>query len=220
VLLLHAILPIDAPRPPATGLRGWPLREVRAAGLSAWATQCVQEGFSPGRDDLLAHHGLIEQALGACLPVRFPTWLPDEHAVRELLDRRRAELEAALVRVRGRVELAVTITWTGEPSVPEPASFAATPGRRFLEERRWRYATTDQRRAEAQRLAKLLEHYPEVLKARHTLCPSPAIAVSSALLVEAEHAAGVRKRLQAFEEGIRILVNGPWPPYSFVSLEG
>jgi hypothetical protein len=220
VLLLHAILPAEAAEPPPAGLRGWPLREVRASGLGAWATLCdTGESFSPGREDLLAHHRLIQRALGACLPVRFPTWLADEPALAALLEQRRVELFDALARVRGRVELAVTACWTSEAAADAPLRSGA-PGRRFLEERRRRYAVADQRRAEAQRLAKLLERQPEVVEARHRLCPSQAIGLSSAVLVDAEHAEAVRERLpRELGENVRILVNGPWPPYSFASLD-
>ena len=219
MLLLLAILPTEAAAPPDTGLRGSPLREVRAAGLSAWATACEDGTFAPGRNDLLAQHELLERALGLCLPVRFPTWVADEEALRVLLERRRAELLAALDRVRGRVELAVTVTWqTQRPASPPPV-VATSPGKRFLEERRRHYAESDQRRAEAQRLATLIEADQRVVEARHTLCPSPEIGLSSALLVGNDDALVVAKRLGGLREGVRILVNGPWPPYTFASLE-
>ena len=223
-LLLHAIGPAEAQAAaaPQSGLRpGWPVRAVGACGLVAWASECAD--VPPlGRDDVLAHHRLAEQGLaaGLCLPVRFPTWAADEHAVRELLEQRRAELLAVLNRVTGRVELAVTITWTNDQPGAEPPTQATTPGKRYLQERRQRYAAADQRRSEGQRLAAAVAADARVLEATHTLCPSPEIGLSSALLVNAEDAVAVRKRLQGLEEGVRILVSGPWPPYSFVSLEG
>jgi hypothetical protein len=221
VLLLHGILAADAVEPPKNGLRGWPLREIRVGGLAVWATLCLEERFSPGRAELLTQHALLEHAVGACLPVRFPTCLPDELAVRELLEGRRDELLSALEHVRGRAELAVTMTWTGQaPTTTEAPIETTTPGRRFLEERRRRHVQADKRRAEAERLAGLLEADPGVVDARHTLCPSDQIALSSALLVGREHASAVRKRVEDLRQGIRILVNGPWPPYSFASLEG
>ena len=223
-LLLHAIGPAEAQAAPLpeTGLRPeWPLGAVCAAGLVAWASQCAD--VRPlGRGDALAHHRLAQQGLaaGLCLPVRFPTWVGDEQAVRELLDQRREALWAALDRVRGRVELAVTVTWLDTRPSPQPARLATTPGTRFLQERQRRYATTDQQRAEAQRLAGVIAADRRVLDAQHTIAPSQAIGLSSALLVAAEDALAVAKGLESLQEGVRILVNGPWPPYSFVLLEG
>jgi hypothetical protein len=219
VLLLHAILPTDAAARPDTGLRGWPLREVRLDGLAAWATECLEQPFSPGRDDLLAQHALLEHALGRCLPVRFPTWLADEDAVRDMLQQRSRPLLAALERVRGHVELAVTVTWSAKPPATEAPVVATSRGRRFLEQRRRQYAQADQRRAEAQRLATLLEADDRVVEAKHSLCPSDEIGLSSALLVAEANALAVAKRCRDLRESVRILVNGPWPPYTFASLE-
>ena len=63
----------------------------------------------------------------------------------------------------------------------------------------------------------MIEADPRVVEARHTVTH---LGLSSALLVGADDALAVTKRLQGLQEGVRILVNGPWPPYSFVSLEG
>jgi hypothetical protein len=193
--------------------------EIRAGELMAWATCCGEERFSPGREDLLTQHALLAMALGACLPVRFPTWLEDENAVRELLAQRRSALLTALARVRGRVELAVTASWTTPARAPEP-TLTTSPGRRYLEERRRAYASADEQRAQAQRLATLIAADERIIEAHHALCPSDEIGLSSALLVSQTDALAVAKRLRDLREGVRILVNGPWPPYSFVSLEG
>ena len=217
MLLLHAILAAESVKPPRAGLRGWPLREVRVGELTGWATHCGEPTFSPGREDLLAQHALLQNALGACVPVRFPTWLADEAAVRELLARRHAGLLAALEHVRGRVELAVTTTWAAEGLATPVSVIASSPGRRFLEERRRQYAESDQRRAAAERVARLIEADDGVMEARHSLSN---LGLSSAVLVRADDALAVAERLRELREGVRILVNGPWPPYSFVSLEG
>jgi hypothetical protein len=237
VLLLHAIGPAESGAPPASGLRpAWPLRALTAVDLTAWASLVDpppgrHEGLARpalvdvrprlGRDDLLAHHRLAEQALaaGVCLPARFPTWLADEAALRELLERRRADLLAAIQRVRGRVELAVTVTWNTQLAASPSPEVATSPGTRFLEERRRHYARADQRRAEAERLAQLVAADDRIVEAMHNLCPSDEIGLSSAVLVRHADAGAVRQRLQSLQEGVRILVSGPWPPYSFVSLE-
>jgi len=219
-LLLHAIGPAEqAAALPASGLRpGWPLRAVCTPGLVAWVSECAD--VPPlGRDDVLAHHRLAEQGLaaGLCLPVRLPTWVADEHALRELLEQRREGLLGVLERVTGRVELAVTVTWADDHSSPEPPAPATTPGTRFLQQRQVLFAHSDQRRAEAERLGRLIEDDARVVEARHSVTN---LGLSSALLVGVDDAVAVAKRLRSLGEGLRILVNGPWPPYSFVSLEG
>ena len=224
MLLVHAIGPAEEAQAgalPAARVRpDWPVQAVGACGLVAWAS-LADDPAPLGRDALVAHHRLAEQALaaGLCLPVRFPTWVADEQALRELLARLRDALLAALEHVRGRVELAVTVTWTTPEAASQPVS-ASSPGTRYLHERRKHYAQADQRRAEAERLANLLEADERVVEARHTVCPSPEIGLSSALLAANTDALAVAERLRGLGESVRILVNGPWPPYSFVSLEG
>jgi hypothetical protein len=213
------------------GIGGRALRWVPADRLGAWATLWEGERTELGRDELFAHHRLVE-TLAPGLPVRFGTWAADEAALAALLRSREAALLGALARVEGRRELAVTALWR-EPSEAAaapasedvvPAEEAGGPGRRFLEERRARWRARDWRgaraRALAERLTAALGLPPEA--ARHRHCPSAAVALSSAFLVPAEGAAALGERLRGLGGGfpeVRLLVHGPWPPYSFVGIE-
>jgi len=199
---------------------------VPGGRLGAWAT--AWEGGRPelAREELFAHHRLVE-ALSPCLPVRFGTWAADEAVLAELLRAREEELLDALARVEGRRELAVTALWR-EPSAPGPApeTLAVGPGRRFLEERRAAGRALARRETRArelsERLTEALGLPPEAVK--HRRCPSAAVALSSAFLVPAEGATALGERLVGVGEGfpeVRLLVHGPWPPYSFVeAVEG
>ncbi len=53
---------------------------------------------------------------------------------------------------------------------------------------------------------------------RHSLCPSQSVGLSSALLVKRSRAADVQARLVRTQHDVRILVNGPWPPYTFAAV--
>jgi gas vesicle protein GvpL/GvpF len=223
-LLLHAIVPTDTLAAPSHGLRGWPLHVVQVSGLTGWATAWPADAQGLGRDDLQAHHALVSLALGACLPVRLPTWFDDEQALRQRLQVGQATFNEMLRRVRGKVELAVTATWQSDAADTQPTPDAtAAPGRRFLEERQRHYAADDRRRGIAQSLADQLGRAPDVLEAQHRVCPSKEIALSSAFLVPLEAAVEVRERfgsmVTASPDNVRILVNGPWPPYSFTRVE-
>src|SRR5690242_16015061 len=99
-MLLHAIVPAEAVVDP----KG--MVQVYTPRLCACA--------SAVEVDMLQHHRNVEwlhAASGACLPVRFPTRVESAEALRELLEKHEAELLAALERVRGRCELAVTAAW-------------------------------------------------------------------------------------------------------------
>ncbi|HEY3063969.1 MAG TPA: GvpL/GvpF family gas vesicle protein [Chloroflexota bacterium] len=212
-LLLHAIVPADpaAPRPAC----------VSTDRLSACATDWDQRPLT--RAEMLAHHGLVSRLHvehEACLPARFPTVVADAAALRALLVRREPELLGNLERVRGRTELAVTAVWT-QQSAAEPMA-STTPGRQYLLQRQRDFHSADAQRAIAAEIADAVERAlgADVVEAQRKLCPRPDTALSLALLVPRAGAQQLVERVPDADElrGVRILVNGPWPPYSFVAL--
>jgi hypothetical protein len=57
-----------------------------------------------------------------------------------------------------------------------------------------------------------------LLEARRQLCPSASVALSCALLLPVRQAEAARQRIPRSAADVRILVNGPWPPYTFASV--
>ena len=55
----------------------------------------------------------------------------------------------------------------------------------------------------------------DLVEVRHQICPSATVALSSAVLVPRTRAEKIRAQLIRAEQDVRILVNGPWPPYTF-----
>lgn len=224
-LLLHAltsgeVLPGDTPG----GLRGQTLFGMLQGEVAGWATCLAEADPKFGRTELLEHHAIISQLhaqLDACLPVRFPTWYADEAALRAELCRQQADLRARLDAVRGTCEVAITVLWNG-PAEPVPPTEAMTPGTRYLQQRQQARVGTDSRRARARELAAEIESLagPDLVAATAQVCPSATVAVSSALLAPRDSAKALIARLPRARDGVRILVNGPWPPYSFVGAGG
>jgi len=104
-----------------------------------------------------------------------------------------------------------------------PATLEPGAGARYLRARQRALAEADERRARAEALRARVEWAAgsRLRGARHQLCPSERLALSSALLVPRAEAAAVRARLRGClrrADDVRILVNGPWPPYTFVGL--
>jgi hypothetical protein len=234
-LLAHAI----AAAPPASlshdGLRGRPLAWSEAAtGLGLWSTEWAPD-IKLERSDALEHHRLVERiyAVQPCLPVRFGTAFASSDDARASLETRASALRAALERVAGRSELALTLLWRDPPKVsagttrgsgvPEPSG-AVTPGRRYLEGRRAEYAAREALRARAgsiveQLLSELAIERPLVW---HETCTTENVAVSLAVLVPTERALERKKDLErvaaTFPDVIPV-TNGPWPPYTFARAE-
>ena len=149
-LLAHAI----TAAPPATlspeGLRGRPLAWSEAsAGLGLWSTDWTPD-LKLERPDALEHHRLVERICAAqpCLPVRFGTAFANADAARASLDKRAETLHAALARVSGKSELALTLLWRDKAAVtPRPVT---GPGRRYMEERRAELGAREAKRARAE----------------------------------------------------------------------
>ena len=236
-LLAHAITGRETGGP-AAGLRGLPLRWIGGGDLGVWATTWSGEPTLT-RDDAFAHHDLVAVLCeaGPCVPVRFGTWLETEDAARRALEAGEARFAAAADRLAGRQEIAVTLLWTdlapaaARPgrSMPAPAASgsvapariaAASPGRSFLERRRATHAETDEHRRVAEGLARRLGSALATDQAdvRHETCPSGEVALSLSLLVRSQEAAALKARATAAVAalpGVRGVVSGPWPPYSF-----
>ena len=218
MLLLHAIARTETSSAPHTGLRGGALRRIESDGLAAVATQFEAMPTDLGRRDLLAAHEIVMQ-LGDCLPVRFPSWFEGEPDVRAYVRERASELISELDRLHGLCELAVTVVWTS-PVHPQGSTSPASTGAQYLLERRRKLAGSEQRRKRAVDVQAMLERTAPG-RWSHRLTPSDSVALSSALLIPRTSAVEIRARLLegvGIQQDVRILVNGPWPPYTFVSL--
>ncbi len=190
--------------PGGHGLRGRPLIALRERDLKAWLTEMDDEAWT--RDDLMAHHAVVtalDAAANGCLPARFAT-----HVSEDLLRQRYDALSEALSRVEGRSELAVTAVWTSPPA-------PTTSGTAYLRVRAEALRS-------ARRVARLIEEAcgDQLVQVSHRECPSQTVALSSALLVPRARADVVKMALPRDTQDVRILVNGPWPPYSFAGIGG
>ena len=192
------------------------LVRVDTAGLTAWATELPNSEPRFGHTDLLEHHRVVTDIFNrveACLPARFPSWFDQERVLS-----RHAQLAAGLERVKGCCELAVTGVWLGGDDVPETVEGVAS-GRAYLARRQRAYASSDRRVARANQLAGEIGQRlgDAVVEARRKVCPSPTIALSLALLVKRTSldVEEVRATVGCTADDVRILVNGPWPPYTF-----
>ena len=219
-LLAHAI----AASPPAglsgVGLRGRPLAWSEAGDLGLWSTEWAPD-IKLERPDALEHHRVVERICAAqpCLPVRFGTAFASSDDARASLDKRSAALHAALARVAGKSELALTLLWR-EPTARQVVASAAGPGRQYMETRRAEFAAREGRRSRADSLVK--EVISELAIDRqlvwHETCTSENVAVSLAVLVPTERAAEGKadlERIAARFTDVVPVLNGPWPPYTF-----
>ncbi|HEY7976233.1 MAG TPA: GvpL/GvpF family gas vesicle protein [Ktedonobacterales bacterium] len=190
------------------------------------------------RENLLRHEAAVEAicAGAAALPVRFGVILPDGAAVEQALARQSDALRADLLRIGDKVEVSVIALWNpaateeeaengraAMKSQPDAQSVEQRPGLAYLRARQAQYERSAATRARAERLGRALdvELRPRPLQSQRTLCPSQRLALRDVYLLER---AQVDAFGQTFEDArrrhaaeARLLLSGPWPPYSFVS---
>jgi hypothetical protein len=88
---------------------------------------------------------------------------------------------------------------------------------RFLRARQRYFAGSDRRRERAHQLAEAIERSvgSSLVAVRTQVCPSRVVGLSMALLLPRAEAADAIGRVPRVQRDVRILVNGPWPPYTF-----
>ena len=193
---------------------------------------------------LLDHQEVVDDAgrrFGTPLPFRFDTVLRGGDAtVREWLDDRREELEAALERLSGRWEYRVGVRWdeaaVGEAIRAEDDDLrelaerveSASEGTGFLLEKQYRKRLAERLEARRRRVAGRVHEAvePHVVESRRTGDgpgllseddEGPATVVRLSVLAPREREGAVGEALEPFaeREAYEVDYTGPWPPYSF-----
>jgi hypothetical protein len=230
-LLLHAITTRPDSVVSPTGARGQPVIASEICGLTVWAADLPEDIAPFTKQDMLDHHQVVMEIFAraeACLPARFPTLLPDVASLRTHVASRVEELAGSLERVRDACELAVTAAWSpplqeSTETVTETVRETDTgtsPGRRYLLQRQLAFTGAEHRHARAGELADEIVAAvgADLLEVSRHLVPSRGIALSLALLVRRDAAADVSARIPRTQPDVRILVSGPWAPYTFAGV--
>lgn len=221
---LYCVLPADGPDPTVTGIDGRAVRAVRAGGVTAWVSD-VPRTPRPELQRIRAHDLVIRAAQDAGftpVPIRWGQVAADDDDVRAHLEGRdyRPELE----RIAGCVEYGIRVL---DPDAPDAASPADTREEahgsgatylRLVAERMHALERTRTRALEAARaIDAALAQWVSESRVEPTARPAGAIV---AHLVQASAAGAYAEQAQALVRAhppLRVVVNGPWPPYSFVA---
>jgi len=223
------------------GIGDAPLQLVGGDGAAALVSELPAEKLEMGREELLTHARVLEEALGngTVLPMRFGVVLEDPDAVRrDLLEPHAEELVSQLEEFDGKVEMRVRVTYEEQPLMreivqenPEIArgreSVRGKPeDATYYERIRLGELVSDaierKRRSEAQQILDLLARDAAAVEVADP--PHERIVLDASFLLE-------RKRLEEFDdlveriareqaERLRVRLTGPLPPHSFVHLSG
>ena len=211
---VYAIRPAGLEAPESSGFAGSPVRVIGEGALEAVVSD-VEARPPATEESLRTHDGVVDELMieRTVLPTRFGTALAEDDAVRLLLSERAQELEDALRRVDGAIELGVRVSWAAEDTAG-PAS-EATTGTAYLT------SLVDRER----RAGDLAEHVDaplrELARERHLrLLARPEMPLSASYLVDRERAAEFQARVNDLGRTLKdaeIVCTGPWAPYAFAS---
>jgi Gas vesicle synthesis protein GvpL/GvpF len=189
-----------------------------------------------------AHHGVVDAvaAHSVTIPFRLATIHNGDHRVLEVLHRGHRKFNAALDRLAGRVELGVKVyaePASAVPAVPAAENGSAAtpashrPGRDYLRRRKAQADQRDDARRRATEALGRVDHALAGLAAdhRHHAPQSSQLSgvggdnvLNAAYLVDAEAVATFMERVDTLDSELpqtRIVVTGPWAPYSFAVLD-
>jgi hypothetical protein len=219
-----------------------PLRQVTADDLALLVSAVHADQLRVDEDDLSetgrlatlarGHDAVVRAAAlrGPVLPLRFGTVVPDEAAARRLLVEHRNSAREHLARIGNAREWGVKLVRRLDSPVPVgsgPRDRAGVTGTEYLARRRQALDQHDAAEAAAEQAAgRLVEalapHVTESL--RRGGSSGSSLLLDLAVLVEADAEAGflataAELRQQLEPDALELEVSGPWPPYSFASLD-
>jgi hypothetical protein len=173
-----------------------------------------------------AHDAVVREAMRVetPLPARFGQTFPDESTLRRSLEERREGVARGLERVRGAVEMTVRLLL--DAAAPAPAERpAASSGREYMAWLRERQRAAEGARQRAEFLqARVAQAVGGLARAeaRTGASASGKTATISHLVAcgDVTRYRHLVHELSEREPELRLMLSGPWAPYSFAELPG
>ena len=230
-LYVYAVVHNEIAAPEIAGALGTEaLTVVPWRGLAAVTRRTNVESTTRTLDAIRHHEAVVESLLEsrAALPVRFGTIFRDPTSLTSALAEQYDSLTADLHRLAGKVELGLTALWV-HPSADDaptlqPDSVPTTQhaGALYLRARAAHLQREETTRERARAIADTLDQRLSTLslERRVQLAPTPRIALRATYLVERSGVVEFRttfEEMRGAQKELRLLLTGPWPPYSFVT---
>lgn len=219
---------IDALPHTLHGIGGAEVRLLKARDFSLLVSSFPGDTVPVNRENVLAHSAvartLLEQTTP--LPFRFGV-LVTEDQLESFVAARYDALKERLDVVDGCVEMSVKVissTTDGNDELDELNSgLEDKPGTAFLLEKRRELLGGEARAAEAKQLASWLQaQLGELVKTTHiNTNVTDKLLLATSHLVERGVLEQYRARLKEVRlerQDLKIMVSGPWPPYSFANI--
>ena len=252
-MYLYGFVPSDA-APPSNliGIGGRKVELIRTAGFQAALSRVPRETYDPARietrlQDLswVAEQGIAHESVVAwfvdnaqILPVPLFTMYSGDDALEQTVAQRAASIEAELVRLRGKREWDIKVSFNETDLEQHAAALspriaeldaeiaAASPGKRYLlQKKRSDLLKSESRKAAREQAQQVIDRSSALVIDTRTL-PIPRTAdelpviAYAALLVERISESELIALLEAESArlktlGMDLTFSGPWAPYRF-----
>jgi len=220
-----------------TGVAGSSVRWLRADQLIVAVSEFDGDTIAVTRENVLAHERVVRRVLEYTtpLPFRFGT-LVSKARLQGYLQAQQAVLQSKLLLVDGCVEMGVKIIWQAHSTNNETQSeevnansrdnkqLVGGVGSAFLMAKRREVMGEKILADRAKEIASWLSERigASIRKEQTSVRPDEKLVLTAAHLVDRVGIEQYRRTLkQACSERpeLHFLTSGPWPPYSFVSIE-
>ena len=216
------------------GVDGETVALIAAAGLAAPYSAVPKEYALPNVPRATAYARVVAafHQVDTVLPLRYGDLMPNRAQLAELLRERSAEFHALLDQLEGCEEMGLHLLLRAAEGISEPDAIPVgrtarpgwpeTPGARYLARRRAYYV---QRERHGQHAASAAERIRRAFDGLFVKCRARDPSVSDGrllslyFLIRRQDASAFRqafRRLQGTGTD-RVLLLGPWPPYTFVT---
>ena len=218
------------------GIDDAPVTYIAHNSICAAVSDFGHDDFAQDIDAIALHENVLDQLMQKfpLLPARVGTILT-ENQIAGLLDEHYESFLADLDRVRDRVEFALKVLWPAselrsliEHNDPYISAFAklektSGPGVRYALYKRREQAVEELLRSKAQAYMESIQGslLPISSDARCEMMPNDGVLLEGSYLVQRGQSTGFRgtvDSLQAQSPKFCFVITGPWPPYSFMSL--
>lgn len=224
-LYAYCVVPA-AHRPPSglVGITGAPVELLQLTALGVWISPMERPQVSV--EAVQAHNRVVEVAITeqvTPVPLRFGQWLGDAPGLIAAISEQSAQYGDRLRRFAGCLEFGLrVIDPTAVEEAQEVRSSTVTSGRAYMQALRESSKLSDQKKEFADSVgARVRELMQDVVREERVEAASTRHAVLTlAHLVSRDRFDEYRERarqIRSIFPALRLLLSGPWPPYSFAA---
>jgi hypothetical protein len=219
----YCVVPFGHPIP--TGLTGLGSAEVNAfpsGDIAIWITR--GERPDPGIQGIQAHNAVVEAAVTeqvTPVPLRFGQWLAEESELQAAVAEKATSYRERLAQFAGCLEFGIRLI---DPADLDTARVVhrtpATSGLEYMRALQESSRLAETKRAESEavhaQIRELLREWVREEKVEEARTPHAVLTVSHLVArsnFDKYRAQG--RNIRALFPELRMLLSGPWPPYSF-----